>query len=383
MSDESGLPGDTQATDIAARVTLIERCILVLLVVGLFIGVLAIMRPFTTAILFGAAVATAAWPARQALHRRGIPRRTAAAILLSLSLILIVVPTLIVAPRLADHLTGGIQRIETYLAATPEEPDWIKTVPLIGGRLDAAWDGVVGAEGSLRKVAEPYTGDLEQVMIGTAHALADSVLQVILSLAIATMFWANGDALVLILHDALRRLGGPLAEQALDVAAGAIRGVAYGVIGTALIQAVLLGAGLALAGVPGAGMLAFVGLLLAISQIGGPLLIIIWGGAAWWLFRGDHQAWGAFMIVWGVFVSTIDNFIKPFLIGFGIHMPISLTILGVFGGFIVFGFLGLFIGPTLIAVMFTLLMAWRVAVADHPAASLAMVRGDYAGKGDR
>ena len=189
----------------------------------------------------------------------------------------------------------------------------------------------------------------------------------ILSLAIATMFWANGDALVLILHDALRRLGGPLAEQALDVAAGAIRGVAYGVIGPALIQAVLLGAGLALAGVPGAGMLAFVGLLLAISQIGGPLLIIIWGGAAWWLFRGDHQAWGAFMIIWGVFVSTIDNFIKPFLIGFGIHMPISLTILGVFGGFIVFGFLGLFIGPTLIAVMFTLLTAWRVAVADHPA----------------
>nr|WP_294556299.1 AI-2E family transporter [uncultured Rhodopila sp.] len=367
MPDESGRPGDTQATDIAARVTLIERCILVLLVVGLFIGVLAIMRPFTTAILFGAAVATAAWPARQALHRRGIPRRTAAAILLSLSLILIVVPTLIVAPRLADHLTGGIQRIETYLAATPEEPAWIKTVPLIGGRLDAAWDGIVGAEGSLRKVAEPYTGDLEQVMIGTAHALADSVLQVILSLAIATMFWANGDALVLILHDALRRLGGPLAEQALDVAAGAIRGVAYGVIGTALIQAVLLGAGLALAGVPGAGMLAFVGLLLAISQIGGPLLIIIWGGAAWWLFRGDHQAWGAFMIIWGVFVSTIDNFIKPFLIGFGIHMPISLTILGVFGGFIVFGFLGLFIGPTLIAVMFTLLTAWRVAVADHPA----------------
>jgi predicted PurR-regulated permease PerM len=72
------------------------------------------------------------------------------------------------------------------------------------------------------------------------------------------------------------------------------------------------------------------------------------------------------MIVWGVFVSTIDNFIKPFLIGFGIHMPISLTILGVFGGFIVFGFLGLFIGPTLIAIMFTLLTAWRAAVANHP-----------------
>ncbi len=366
MPDETGPTGETQGTDSAARVALLERCILVLLVVGLFIGVLAIVRPFTTAILFGAAVATAAWPARQALHRRGIPRRTAAAILLSLALILIVVPTLIVAPRLADHLTDGLERIGTYLATTPEEPAWIKGLPLIGGRLDAAWDRAVGAEGSLRRLAEPYTADLEQVMIAGAHALADSVLQVILSLAVATMFWANGDALVPIMHDTLRRLGGPLAEQALDVAAGAIRGVAYGVIGTAVIQAVLLAAGLAIAGVPGAAMLAFVGLLLAISQIGGPLLIAIWGGAAWWLFQGDHPGWGAFMIAWGVFVSTIDNFIKPFLIGFGIHMPISLTILGVFGGFIVFGFLGLFIGPTLIAIMFTLVMAWRVAAAEHP-----------------
>jgi predicted PurR-regulated permease PerM len=167
-----------------------------------------------------------------------------------------------------------------------------------------------------------------------------------------------------------RRLGGPIAERALDVAAGAIRGVAYGVVGTAAIQALLLAVGLAIAGVPGAAMLGFVALLLAISQIGSPLLVIIWGGAAWWLFAQDHQAWAAFMIVWGVFVSTVDNFIKPWLIGFGIEMPMSLTILGVFGGFLTFGFLGLFIGPTLIAIMFTLLQTWRVAVSDHPAAEV-------------
>jgi predicted PurR-regulated permease PerM len=169
------------------------------------------------------------------------------------------------------------------------------------------------------------------------------------------------------LHDALRRLGGLIAEQALDVAAGAIRGVAYGVVGTAAIQAFLLAIGLAVAGVPGAGMLGFVGLLLAISQIGGPLLVLIWGGAAWWLFAQDQQIWGVFMIVWGVMVQVVDNIVKPWLIGFGIEMPMSLTILGVFGGFIAFGFLGLFIGPTLIAIMFTLVQAWRAAVADHSA----------------
>jgi predicted PurR-regulated permease PerM len=94
------------------------------------------------------------------------------------------------------------------------------------------------------------------------------------------------------------------------------------------------------------------------SQIGAPLLILIWSGAAWWVFREDHGVWGVFMIILRIFVRTVDSFIKPLLIGFGIRMPLSPTILGVFGGFIAFGFLGLFIGPSLIAVMFTLLQAW-------------------------
>jgi predicted PurR-regulated permease PerM len=367
MADELRQPTDERMPDDTARVALIERSILVLLVVGLFIGVLAIVKPFTTAILFGAALATAAWPMRQALVRCGLGRGLAAALLLLLSLVLVVLPMLAFAPHLADQMVRGTQRVQSYFAATPEQPAWIKTVPLLGRRLGAAWDRVVEVKGNLRALLEPYTANLEQLMIGAARALADSLVQVILSLVVATMFWTNGDGLVSVLHDALRRLGGPIAERALDVAAGAIRGVAYGVIGTAAIQAVLLAIGLAVAGVPGAGTLGFVALLLAISQIGGPLLVLIWGGAAWWLFAQDQQVWGIFMIVWGVFVSTVDNFIKPWLIGFGIEMPTSLTILGVFGGFLAFGFLGLFIGPTLIAIMFTLLQAWQAAVSGHPA----------------
>jgi len=370
MADELRQLADERMRDDAARVALIERGILVLLVVGLFIGVLAIVKPFTTAILFGAALATAAWPMRQALVRRGLGRGPAATLLLLLSIVIVVLPMLLFAPHLADQMVRGTQRVQAYFAATPERPGWIGSVPLLGRRLGAAWDRVVEVNGNLRALLEPYTANLEQIMIGAARAVADSLLQVILSLAVATMFWTNGDGLVAMLHDALRRLGGPIAERALDVAAGAIRGVAYGVVGTAAIQAVLLTLGLAVAGVPGAVMLGFVGLLLAISQIGGPLLVLIWGAAAWWLFGQDYPAWGAFMIVWGMLVSTVDNFIKPWLIGFGMEMPMSLTILGVFGGFIAFGFLGLFIGPTLIAIMFTLLQAWRAAVSSHPAAEV-------------
>jgi len=370
MADEFRKLTDERARDGAARVTLIERSILMLLVVGLLIGVLAIVKPFTTAILFGASLATAAWPIRQALVRRGLGHGPAAALLLLLSLVIVVLPMLAFAPHLADQMVRGTQRVQSYFAATPEQPAWIKSVPLLGRRLGLAWDRIVEVKGNLRALLEPYTANLEQTMIGAARALADSLLQVLLSLVVATMFWTNGDGLVLVLHDALSRIGGPIAERALDVAAGAIRGVAYGVIGTAAVQAILLAIGLAVAGVPGAGTLGFVALLLAISQIGGPLLIIIWGGAAWWLFAQDQQVWGVFMIIWGVFVGTIDNFIRPWLIGFGVEMPMSLTMLGVFGGFIAFGFLGLFIGPTLIAIMFTLLQAWRVVISTHPAAEV-------------
>jgi predicted PurR-regulated permease PerM len=368
MPDEFRQSAEERGRDDAARVTLIERSILVLLLVGLLIGVLAVVKPFTTAILFGGSLATAAWPLRQALVRRGLGHGTAATLLLLLSVVIVVLPLLAIAPHLADQMVGGTQRLESYFAATPERPGWIASLPFGGRRLGAAWDRVVEVKGDLRALLEPYTANLQQLMIGAARGLADSLVQVILSLVAATMFWASGDGLVSVLHDALRRLGGPVAERALDVAAGAIRSVAYGVIGTAAIQAALLAVGLVVAGVPGAAMLGFVALLLAISQIGGPLLVLIWGGAAWWLFAQEQQIWGVLMIVWGIFISAIDNVIKPWLIGFGVEMPMSLTILGVFGGFVAFGFLGLFIGPTLIAIVFTLFQAWRIAISNHPAA---------------
>ena len=354
-------PAEERSHENAERVAWIERGMIVLLVLGLIVGVLEILKPFTTAILFGAALATAAWPLRRALVGFGLRRSLAAVLLLVLSLALIALPLIVVAPNLAEQLNQGMLHLEAYFAASPEHPAWLDPLPLVGHRLGAVWDRLVESRGNVRVLAGTYAEGLEQMMIDAARAMADSVLQLILSLAVATMFWASGDALVAVLRDALRRLGGATAEGELEVAAGAIRGVAYGVVGTAAIQAALLAIGLALAGIPGAAMLGFVALLLAISQIGAPLLILIWGGAAVWLFGQGHQAWGVFTIIWGLMVSIVDNVIRPWLIGFGVEMPLSLTIVGVFGGFLAFGFLGLFIGPTLIAILFTLLQAWRAS----------------------
>jgi predicted PurR-regulated permease PerM len=126
--------------------------------------------------LFGAALATAAWPMRQALVRRGLGRGSTAALLLLLSLVLVVLPLLAFAPHLADQLVSGAERVQSYSAETPDQPAWIKGVPLLGRRLAAAWDRVVEARGNLRALLEPYTANLEQFMIGAARALADSMV---------------------------------------------------------------------------------------------------------------------------------------------------------------------------------------------------------------
>ena len=260
--------------------------------------------------------------------------------------------------------------MQDYLASSPQIPPSLAGLPLVGDRLAGAWNKLLVAGGDIRTVLEPYSASLRQVLIVAAGALGQSVLQIILSLVVATFFWVSGGTLAGALRDILWRLGGQPAAATLDVAAGAVRSVAYGVVGTAAIQAVIMAFGLAVAGVPGAVLLGFVTLLLALSQIGAPLIIAIWVGAAVWLFGQDQQGWGIFMIFWGLVVTVIDNFIKPLLIGVGVAMPLSLTILGVFGGFVAFGFLGLFIGPTLVAIAFTLLETWRGTPAATPAPAI-------------
>jgi predicted PurR-regulated permease PerM len=365
LEEKVGIAASTGTTQ------LLERAFLLLLFAVLLLGILAVLRPFITAILFGAILAIAAWPLRDFLLRHGLKRGLAATLLLLLALAVVALPLLAMAPGLGERLAQGAGRLRDYFASAPQIPSWLAGLPVVGDRLAGMWDKMLLAKGNFWTMLEPYSDALREALVDAAGALGQSVLQIILSLVVATFFWVSGDTLAATLRDILRRLGGETVGAALDVAGGAVRSVAYGVVGTAVIQAVIMAIGLAAAGVPGAVLLGFVTLLLALSQIGAPLIIAVWGGAAYWLFGQDQQGWGVFMIFWGLVVTVIDNFIKPLLIGAGVEMPLSLTILGVFGGFVAFGFLGLFIGPTLIAIGFTLLEAWRGAPAAAPGSAIS------------
>jgi predicted PurR-regulated permease PerM len=152
-----------------------------------------------------------------------------------------------------------------------------------------------------------------------------------------------------------RRLAGERGDDAALLAAQAIRGVALGVVITALVQSMLGGVGLAVAGVPFAGVLTAVMLMFCLAQVG-PMLVLV--PAVVWLYWSGDNVWGTVLLIWTAFVGTLDNFLRPFLIKKGADLPLLLIFAGVIGGLVSLGLLGIFVGPVVLAVSYTLLEAW-------------------------
>lgn len=347
---------------------LIERAIALALIAALIVGVVLVLLPFATGILFATILAVAAWPLRQMLVARGWRPGLVATLLVLLSVCIVLLPVLAVAPALVDQITAAVGKLRALLEAAPTTaPPWVAEVPVLGGRLAQGWTDVMAGDGRLTAMIAPYRATISATLLALASGLAGSIVQLLIALAVAGMFWFSGDDIIAAMTDAAERLGGAVAAAAIGLAGGAIRGVAYGVVGTAVIQGVLMAIGLAIAGVPGAAALGFLAMLFSVSQVLGPLTVVMWAGASWWLYDGGSLGWAIFMALWGaIFVSTSDNFLRPILISRGMDMPLPLILVGVFGGFVAFGFLGLFIGPTLLAVAFSLLQAWRAARPTLP-----------------
>jgi predicted PurR-regulated permease PerM len=347
------------------NVQLIERFLVMLLFVALLVGVYYVLKPFFVGILFGSIVAIAAWPARPWLDSHGLKSSRLAPLMLALLLAVVVVPAVLIAPGLADELRVLADRVQEWFAAMPDPPSWLAGLPFVGARLTAFWRDVMSGSENARELLGAYAQPIREFMRDAALGLAGSLLQLVVAMVVATTIWSRGFVILAALRDILVRLGGEQLAEMTVIAGHAVRGVFYGVVGTAAVQGVLMAAGLLVAGVPGAVPLGFVTMLMAISQIGAVLINVVWIGAAWWLnSTGASPLAVWFVVAWGLFVSFVDNFLKPMLIGTQIHMPIMLVILGVFGGFISFGFLGLFIGPTLLAVAYSLLQVWRTGPVE-------------------
>jgi predicted PurR-regulated permease PerM len=189
-------------------------------------------------------------------------------------------------------------------------------------------------------------------------AIGGGLLHLALSIFIAFFLFRDGVALCERLTSSVERIGGERGTHLLTVAGDTVRGVVYGILGTGLVQAVMAGIGFLIAGVPGAALLALLTFFLSVVPVGPPL---VWLPAALWLFHQGSTGWGIFMLAWGVVVSSVDNVVKPWLISQGSDLPFILIFFGVLGGALMFGFIGVFIGPTLLAVGYRLVVEWAAS----------------------
>jgi predicted PurR-regulated permease PerM len=329
----------------------------------LFIGILIaacfwVMRPFLTALLWAAMIVIATWPFFLKLQTRlGGKRWLAVLVMILLLLLVLIVPicfaVLTILDR-TDEIVGWFKSLSTV--KIPPPPGWVEKIPLAGKSLVERWQKIAAVSPEeLSKLLAPYASKLVAWFVSQAGNFGLLVVNFLLSVAIAGVLYANGETVAGGIRKFARRLAGQQGEDVAVLSAKAIRGVALGIVVTAMVQSTLGGIGLFFAGVPAAVLLTAVMLMLCIAQIGPGLVLL---PAAFWLFWSGQHVAGTIFAVWALFVCTIDNFLRPVLIRKGADLPLLLIITGVIGGLIGFGIIGLFIGPVILAVSYTLMRAW-------------------------
>ena len=323
-----------------------------------------VMAPFWSALFWGAVLAFASWPLMRLLTRWLGGRESLAAGILTLGwMLLVAVPLVWLGFNLADHVRDAVALIkDIQVDGLPEAPTWLGSIPFVGERLVATWDSIDQQGAALMVSIKPYLGQVGNWLLARSAQIGGGILELTLSLVFVFFFYRDGPRLAMFVHRLLERLIGERAGYYIELVAGTVQRVVNGVIGTAAAQALLALIGFLIAGVPGALVLGIVTFLLSLIPMGPPLVWI--PATAWLAWKGDYT-YAVFLGVWGTFViSGVDNVLKPYLISRGGNLPLVIVLLGVFGGLIAFGFIGLFIGPTLLAVAYSLLTDWSASQAQ-------------------
>lgn len=322
----------------------------------LLIGCLLVLRPFASALLWAVVLCISSWPLYQRLLKLLRGRRNWAALFMALGMILVMLlPFLVVGVTLADNVQELTSAAQTWLGATHGSPAWLEKVPVVGPPAAERWQTLATDSAKLLEVTKRFIEPVATGLLVGGMAIGSGLFQLALSIFIAFFLFRDGLALGERLTTAIQRIGGERGTHLLEVASNTVRGVVYGILGTGLVQALMAGIGFFIAGVPGAALLALLTFFLSVVPVGPPL---VWLPAAFWLFHQSSTGWGIFMLAWGVVVSSVDNVVKPWLISQGSDLPFILIFFGVLGGALMFGFIGVFIGPTLLAVGYRLVGEW-------------------------
>jgi predicted PurR-regulated permease PerM len=331
----------------------------VLFIGALLMASLWVLRPFLGPAIWATMVVVASWPLMLRVQAKLFNKRALAVTVMTVLLLLLFVGPLMLAigtiASNAEQLVSWAKlAAEYHLPELP--PRWVLDLPMVGGMVERGWQQA--AELGLRDVLPkltPYAGDLSKWLLSQVGSVGFLLLQFLMTVVIAAVMYSTGEEAAELVRRFATRLGGERGAGVIDLAGGAIRGVALGVGGTALAQALIGGIGLAIVGVPFASLLTALMLMLCVAQIG-PLPVIV--PAAIWAFADGRTGWGIFLLVVGVVVTTLDNVLRPLLIRMGADLPLLLIFSGVIGGLVAFGLVGIFIGPVVLAVAYTLLESW-------------------------
>jgi predicted PurR-regulated permease PerM len=348
----------------------------VIFIGGLIGGSLWILTPFLGALIWAAMIVIATWPLMLRLQALFGGRRGPAVALMTVGLLAILIVPLTWVTQAVVERAGEVPALASRIsdARLPAPPSWLGDVPIIGDRALAAWQGAAAAGfGELLHRAAPYMREAAAWFGRQAGSLGMVVVQFLLTVVMCAVLYTGGEAWAAWVRRFSRRLAGERGDRVTVLAGQAVRGVALGVVVTAILQTVLSGIGLAIARVPFTPVLTGIIFVLCIAQLG-PLLVLL--AATAWVYMHAGAGWGTFMLIWSLVVGLMDNFVRPILIKKGADLPFLLIFAGVVGGLVSFGLIGIFVGPIVLAVAYTLLDDWvaEASPVTEPAERRAAVR---------
>jgi predicted PurR-regulated permease PerM len=325
---------------------------------GLIVATFWVVQPFLPALIWATMIVVATWPVMRAVERRLGGRRGLAVAVMTVAMVVIVVAPItvgivVVVEHAGDAVGWSKALVESAVAGPPA---WLSNLPLVGKRLAAEWQTIASERPEdLAARLRPYLRDVGAWIVGQAGSLGLLLVHLALTVAISALLYARGEVAAAGVRAFARRLAGESGDRVVVLSAQAIRAVALGIVVTALVQSGIGGIGLAISGVPYAVLLSAVMFLLAVAQVGaGPVLF----GAVIWLYWKDETLWAVVMLGWSIVTVSLDNVLRPMLIKRGADLPLVLIFAGVLGGLFAFGIIGLFVGPVVLAVTYTLLVAW-------------------------
>jgi len=325
---------------------------------GLIAASFWVLQPFLPAVVWATMVVVATWPALRLVQARLWGKRVLAVTVMTLLMLTVLAVPLTMAVVAIVERADDVVAWSKALAARgiPAPPDWVAGIPLVGKRVATEWRKlVVTPPEEIAAHITPYLAAVVGWLIAKAGGLGALLLQFLLTVAVSAMLYAQGETAAAGVLAFARRLAGEQGARVVILSAGAIRAVALGIVVTALVQSAIGGIGLAVAGVPHPLLLTCIMMMLGVAQIGpAPVLI----GAVIWLYVSGENFWGTVMIVWSLVTMSLDNILRPILIKKGADLPLVLVLAGVLGGLFAFGLVGLFVGPVILAVTYTLLVAW-------------------------